>query len=240
MAKPSWHTSWKVLPHHPITTLEEDLREVTGSLPGMPLERRMTVARLGDGRLVIHNAICLEEPLMAELEAWGRPAFLVVPNAFHRLDALPWKRRYPGLVVIAGPAGRDKIALAVPVDGGPELLPAGGALTGEPVAGDKVGEMAFVMRHADGRATLVLNDLVFNQPHLPGFTGFMLKLIGSTGGPRVTRIMRRFGLRDRKAARAHLVRLSETPGLVRVIVSHGDIIDQDAAGVLRQAAERYL
>ena len=44
----------------------------------------------------------------------------------------------------------------VPVDGGPELLPPDGGLVGESIAGDKLGEMAFVKRHADGRATLIL------------------------------------------------------------------------------------
>lgn len=240
MAKPQWHTSWKVLPHDPITSLEDDLRLVEGALPNMPLRRRMTVVRLGDGRLVVHNAMCLEDELMAALEAWGRPSFLVVPNCYHRLDALPWKQRYPDLVVIAAPAGRARIAEAVPVDGGPELLPPDGGLVGEPIAGDKIGEMAFVKRHADGRATLVVNDVLFNQPHLPGFSGFMMRVLGSTGGPRVTWVMRRFGLRDKKAARAHLVRLSETPGLARIIMSHGVLIEHDAAATLRQAAERYL
>ena len=38
---------------------------------------------------------------MRDLEAYGAPAFLIVPNDHHRLDAQIWKERYPALKVIA-------------------------------------------------------------------------------------------------------------------------------------------
>ena len=55
--------TWKVLPHGKLTTVEENILTVVGEIP-MPLAsitRRMTVVRLRDGRLVIFNAIALDE-----------------------------------------------------------------------------------------------------------------------------------------------------------------------------------
>ena len=78
-------TEWKVLPHGKLTTVEENILTVVGEIP-MPLAnitRRMTVVRLRDGRLVIFNAIALDEDEMRALEEFGKPAFLVVPNGHH-------------------------------------------------------------------------------------------------------------------------------------------------------------
>jgi len=229
MAKPKWHTRWKVLPHGPVRALEDNLKVVDAPLPGMALERRMTVVRLADGRLVVHNAIALDDASMAALEAWGKVAFLVVPNSFHRLDAFAFKQRYPEVKVIAAPLARPKVELALPVDGGPELLPAGLGLSGEVLEGAKIGEMAFIVAHGD-RKTLILNDALFNQPHLPGFQGFVMRLLGSTGPLKLTRIMRLLGVSDKRAFRAHLARLAELPGLCRLIVSHGEILEGEDVG----------
>ena len=99
---PKCHRSWTVLPHRPLEKLEANLWRVEGDLPNGGFKRVMTVARMRDGGLVIHNAICVGPGLMAELEAFGTPRVLVVPNGYHRLDALVWKQRYPQVRVIGG------------------------------------------------------------------------------------------------------------------------------------------
>src|SRR3569623_1119746 len=93
MAKPT--SEWVVRPHGPLEKLPENLWRVQGSLPGMSLLRNMAI-----GRLVINSAFALEEPLMKEIEAWGKPAFLVIPNRYHRLDLPAFKRRYPDQTVL--------------------------------------------------------------------------------------------------------------------------------------------
>ncbi len=46
---------WKVLPHGRLTTIEDNILTVVGeiTMPALSFPRRMTVVRLGDGRLVI-------------------------------------------------------------------------------------------------------------------------------------------------------------------------------------------
>ena len=109
---------WKVLPHGPLTAVDDKVWTVTGTLhmPVGDFERRMCVVRLRDGRLVIWSAIALDESEMARLEAFGRPAWLVVPGDDHRMDAKIWLQRYPHLDVAAPAGARDKVLEVVPVD----------------------------------------------------------------------------------------------------------------------------
>jgi hypothetical protein len=78
-------TEWTVLPHEPVQKLAENLWRVEGAL-GKSNRRAMSVVRLRDGRLIVHNAIALDEPEMQELEAWGEVAAILVPNAARALD----------------------------------------------------------------------------------------------------------------------------------------------------------
>lgn len=229
------HESWTVLPHGPVEVLAANLRRVEGSLPDMPLGRVMTIARRRDGRLVIHNAIALEEPLMRELEAWGEPAFLVVPSAWHRLDAFVFAQRYPGLTVLCPAGARRAVQKVVPVGGTCDDLPPDDDVSLRHLDGLARREGVLTVRSEDG-ATLVLNDAIFNLPHLPGLFGLVYRWTGSTGGPRVTRIFRWFVVKDRTAFRMDLERLADIPDLRRVIVSHGAMIASGVRDTLRQAA----
>lgn len=227
-------TAWVAVRHDPIERLEENLWRVEGDLPGGgPIRRTMVAARLGDGRLLIHNGIAMDEATMKELEAWGTPAFLIVPGERHRTDAAAYKARYPEAVVVSPPGAKAKakVAEVVPVDR--TELDLGDEVRWEPLEGLGGRECVLSVRSAAG-TTLVLNDVVFNLRPAGGFGGFMLRLFGSTGPvPKVTPIARMLLVGDKPALRAHLERLAATPGLRRVIVAHGAPFDADG---LRAAA----
>ena len=228
--------AWRVLPHRPIEKLEGNLWRVEGDLEGMPLKRVMTVAKRSDGRLVIHNAIALEEERMAELEAFGEPAFLVVPNAFHRIDAPRFKARYPDITVLCPRAARKKVAQVVAVDGDYDAFPEDPDVTLRHLGGVAEAEGLMTVR-SGGATTLVFNDMLFNMPHLPGVQGFVLKHItASTGGPKLSRVAKLFLLKDKAAFRSELESLAETDGLARIVVSHHETIEEDPAGTLRRVA----
>ena len=91
---------------------------------------------------------------------------------------------------------------------------------------------------SNGGSSLVFNDAVFNMPHGEGLAGFIFRHItASTGGPRVTRLFRMMAVKDKAAFKADLGRLAETPGLVRIVVSHHEPIVDRPADVLRRIAE---
>ena len=84
----------------------------------------------------------------------------------------------------------------------------------------------------------MFTDAVFNLPHQPGIQGWFYRWVtASTGGPKVTRTFRFLGIKDRAALAKALQELADTPALVRIVVAHGDIIDEAPAEVLRSVAD---
>lgn len=228
-------TEWKVLPHRPIEKLGERTWRVEGDLPGMDLKRVMTVAKLGDGRLVIHNAIAMEDPAMAELDRFGEVGFVIVPNGYHRIDAARFAARYPGAKILCPPEARKKVEAKVKVHGGYELIDDAGVKSGL-FAGLGGREGWLTVSDVDG-TRLVLNDAVFNMPHVGGVVGFVLKHVTkSTGGPRVTRVAHLALMKDRRRFAEELVTLAGTPGLRAVIVAHHQMITEAPAETLRGVA----
>lgn len=233
---PNKDSEWKVLPSDPIEKLEDNLWRVEGALESGPIRRVMTVVRLDDGRLVIHNGIALPEEGMAELEAWGKPAFLIVPNGYHRMDAARYKARYPEVKVLCPTAARKRVEKLVKVDGDYDDFAQQPDVRLEHLKGTGDGEGVMIVR-SPGGVTLVLNDVLFNMPHRSGLSGFMLKHVtASTGGPKISRLAKMFFVKDADALRAHLERLAEIPELTRIIVSHHEVITDDCKRALDQAA----
>ncbi len=230
---------WTVLPHGRLEKLEENLWAVSGALLRGRMNRRMCIVRLGDRRLVFHNAIPLQEEAMAQVGAFGRPAILIVPNKSHRLDVHAWKQRFPQLLVICPPQARASVSQVLSVDGDWSALPGDPALEVVPFAGSRWGEAALVVRSAGGqRVSLLFADTVMNIAHQSGVSGFVLRLLGSSGVPRVTPIARLLTISDKSAVAAELERLAAIPGLARLVPTHGDIVGENAPAVLREVASR--
>ena len=231
------HQQWTVLPHERLAALEDNVLTVIGHIhmPAGDLPRRMTAVRLSDGRLVVFSAIALDEDGMHELEAFGAPSFLIVPNNHHRLDARIWKDRYPEMQVIAPAGARKKIEKVVAVDRTDIVFddPSVRFIT---VPGTQGHEAAL---EVDGPAglTLVLNDIVANIRDAKGFGGWLLRKMGFAGdGPQIPAPIKTMLISD-KAALEHQLRLwAAAPSLRRIVVSHGDLIEENPKGVLLSLA----
>lgn len=229
---------WKVLPHGRLTAVDDDIMTVVADLP-MPLTRiprRMTIVRLRDGRLVVFSAIALDDENMAVLEAFGRPAFLIVPNGHHRLDAPAWKARFPDMQVVAPAGARRRVQKVVSVD---TTTPAFGDAAVEfvSIAGTLDHEAALVVQKASG-VTLVLNDIVGNVRNTRGIGGALLRVMGFAGdGPRIPHLVRRVLVKDRNALRTQLLNWAAIDALKRILVSHGQTIEGDARHALRALAD---
>jgi len=223
-AMPKAYETWTVLPHRPIEKLEPNLWRVEGNLPSGKGTRVMTVAKLASGGLVVHNAIALEEDQMKELEAFGTPEILVVPNGFHRLDAKIYKDRYPKMRVLCPAKARKRVQQVVAVDGSYDDGPSDPDVRLFHLDGAKQQEGVVEVKSASGR-TLVFNDVIMNIPKVGGMMGMML---GPTGRPSVPRVFRWFIIKDRKKLCAMIEDLAAKPDLVRVIVSHGNMLANPA------------
>jgi len=235
---------WTVQPHGAIEKLSPRVWRVEGSLPNMPLKRVMTVARTERGELVVHSAMALEPAAMAEIEAFGEVRFILVPNGFHRLDAPAFAARYPNAKVLCPPGSKARVAQVVRVDGVYADFPADAAVSLHVLDGVG-GQEGYVRIDEESGVTLILNDLVFNMPHLPGAQGFMLRYVtASSGGPTISRIGRLFLVKDKARVRAQIEALAATERLTRVIVSHHETIvgtkERSAGEVLRDVARTAL
>lgn len=237
MAK--FNTEWSVGPHGPLERLDARLLTVAGEIV-MPLgrfPRWMTVVGLSGGRIAIWSAIPLREPEMAEIEAMGEVAFLIVPGIAHRLDLLPWKARYPQARIVCTPGAREAVEELVPVDavsdpfGDPEV-------TLETVAGVGGREAALWVRR-EGRATLLLNDILANVRHPNGIGAqIMARLMGfGVKRPRMPWVGKRMFVTDAAALAADFRRWASEPGLTRILVSHGDVIIDNPRAVLERIAD---
>jgi len=235
MSKPL--TEWKVLPHGKLTRVDDNILTVEGTIR-MPLgdfNRRMTAVRLRDGRVVIFNAIALNEEQMRVLEDFGKPAFLIVPNGHHRLDARIWKERYPDIHVVAPSGARTKVEETVSVDatradfGDPNV-----AFITVPGTGDNEAALEVV---GPNGITLILNDMVGNLRKTSGVGGWLLGLMGFAGKePHIPLPVKLTMLKDKGAFAAQLRRWAELPSLRRILVSHGVTIDENVPAALRKLA----
>jgi len=231
--------NWVVQPHGPLVTHSDNLWSVEGTIgmPTGPLSRRMTLARLGNGALVIFSAIALSEDEMRQVERLGRPAYLVVPNAFHREDAPGWKARYPQMRVVTPQGARAAVEELMGVDACGDIFddPSVRFLT---VPGTQDAESALLVSSQDGK-TLVVNDLIGNVRNARGLMKLALSLMGFAGRkPQVPRMFVARVVKDRTEVAAQFRQWAVVPDLRRIVVSHGDIIERDAGAVLSGLADR--
>jgi hypothetical protein len=228
-------TDWQVHPHGELQPLSDNLWRVQGSLPGMPLERVMIVARMRDGRLVVHGAMALDEATMKRLEALGEPAVMLVPSGYHRMDAPRYAQRYPGMKIYCPKGSLERVHAVVRVDGTFDDFE--GDATVRTTHLDGVADIEGVVHVTSGDgSTLVFNDALFNMPHAPGLGGLFTRLIGSSGGLRVSNTGRFFLVKDARMLGARLVALAGTPGLVRIAVAHHETFTDHPAEALRAVA----
>lgn len=221
-------TTWTVCPHKPIEKIAANLWRVSGSMPrSEKQQRQMVLARLKDGRVIVHNAIALDDNEMKELEAWGTPSVIFVPNAYHRQDAGIWKDRYKDAKVVTPAGAKKRVQAAVPVDAISEEAPKDDTVRLIPLDG-LPGESVMEVNTGDG-VTLVFCDAILNVPKLGFPMGFVLGPTGKVSAPRIVRWM---AMKDKAAFASQLEKLAETPGLNRLLFGHGRPVTDDPKAAL--------
>lgn len=227
------YREWIVRPHGDIEILASNLWRVEGVMNAYN-RRVMVLARLADGRIVMHNAIALEDQAMAKIDAWGEVAAILVPNGLHRQDAFIMQKRYPRAKVYAPRGAMRAASKATPCAGSYGDAPNDETVSLREIEGIAEREGVMLVRSADGVAA-VFCDTLLNVPKMSGFFGFMLHPTGMLSVPRATSW---WFAKDRQALQRDLLRVAEHEGLVRVIPGHGAVVVEDAAARLREAAGR--
>jgi hypothetical protein len=156
------------------------------------------------------------------------------------IDAHAFQERLE-LSVYTSSAARALIEQTVRVTGTLEELPRDPALRCEPLAGTRFGEASYVVQSGP-RASLLFCDAIHNSNLASsGLAGLMFRLMGFYGPePKIPPLYKLRAVSDKPALKRDLLRLAATPGLVRLVPSHGAIVASDPAGALRRAAEAGL
>lgn len=207
-------------------------------LGGMDLGGRMTAVRLPDGGLWLHSPVRFSPEARAAVDALGPVRFLVAPNLMHHLHVRDWAAAYPDAKVAAPAALRRKRPdLRIDLELG-DTAEAGwaGVLDQVLVQGmPKVDELLFFHRPSK---TLFVTDLAFNV-HWTGswLTRVYLKLSGAWQRLAPTMLIRSV-IKDREAVRASLAR-AQAWDVERVVVCHGDVVEQGGQEAVRNAFARF-
>jgi hypothetical protein len=234
MATPS-KRPWTVTPHTTIEKLDDNLWAVESPVPGVPIQRRMCIAKMGDGSLVFSHAIPLDEKSLAEVVAWGRPSYQVVAHHQHVIDGDAFREKL-GLKAY-GPKECDaQVRARIELAGNLDKFPTDGAVSVEPVPGAKLGEPVVIVKSGNGaRVSLIFADVI--QNNAKESTKPLFRLLGFAGGPKVVPAFRMLFVKEKAALKAALARWAALPGLTRIIPCHGTIVSHDAPAALRAAAD---
>src|SRR5438270_14022793 len=106
------------------------------------MNRRMSIVKLADGRLVFHNAVPLDDDALRQVRSWGKPSILIIPMHLHAIDAAGFREKL-GLEVFTSSVTLEKVRAIVPVAGTLEALPVDSSLKCEPLSGTRFGEAAY-------------------------------------------------------------------------------------------------
>ena len=207
------------------------------SLLGANIGTRTSVIQLSEGGLWIHSPGPMEAELADEIDALGEVRYLVAPNDFHHLYIGDYVQRWPSARCYAAPGlslKRKDLAFHAELSDEPD--PGWAADLDQVWIGGapKVNEVVFL--HKSSR-TLLLVDLVFNMRSKNLLESLFLRINGSVG-LGTSRLMR-FMLKDLEATRASVQRTMEWD-FDRVIMAHGEILEQDAKSSLRASFDWLL
>jgi hypothetical protein len=199
---------------------------------GWQLGTRMTVLRLGDGSLLIHSPIALDDSLKREIDTLGPVGHIVAPNLFHHLHAGDAARAFPE-AKLHGAAGLRKKRPDLRLDAllGEQNEPAwGDDLETLTIEGTLLDETIFWHKPS---GTLVTADLIENFESADDWwTRLYLKAGGIHGKVGLSRMLR-LAFRDRKKARRDIDQILGW-GFDRIVLAHGNPIGSNGVDALRE------
>jgi hypothetical protein len=199
---------------------------------GADLRRNVTLIRLRSGKLVIHSTAPFSPEDVAAIRNLGEPGWLLDGILRHDTFAEEGRLAFPGIPYLAPEGFSELIGFATtpivptPIEWDGELLAL--EIQGAPEARDTA------LFHIPSR-TLILTELVFNfGGDEPIWTELLLQVaVGGEHHPGVSRPVKA-GVKDETAFRSSLAAILEWD-FDRVIVGHGDVIEQDGRAKLRTA-----
>jgi hypothetical protein len=219
------------------------LKEYPIKYAGTRFNSRMSVVRLKSGNLFIHSPCNIDDDLKDEINALGKVECIVAPGYYHYFHVPSAQRAFPESVTYICPGLETKL---------PDLK-FEKILSDQPdvrwaedfeqvlVRGNKyIWEVAFFHKET---ATLILVDLIENFTDNTQDVNWVLKLwwkliFHMWENPKPAPEYQ-FGWRDKDAARASMKKILHWD-FNKIIISHGDLIEENAKEIALKAWRRPL
>jgi len=198
------------------------------------LGNRMTIVRLKDNLLLLHSPVEYSDDLKEELKTIGEVRYLISPNHYHDLYIEKWQIEYPQAIHFSL---QKKFGLHKNLDEVAEISDIVSELVILPVQGmPKVEEYVFF--HPASKS-LILTDLAFNIPRdVTAWSKIFFSLNGSFDRFGPSRLMRSM-IKDANKFQYSLQQIMNWD-FERIILSHGNIIENDAKTTFAKGFSKYL
>jgi len=201
---------------------------------GFRLRARTTVIRLDDGSLLLHVPAPPTDALVTQLRALGQVRWLVVPNCWHHLGTPAAAARFPEAQVVGPPSALErnkalKLDLDIRSAQFSQQVPELEAL---PLEGVPFWDETVLYHHPT--QTLLGADIICSAGVKDHWTWrWGARLTGCYGRVRVPPDARK-NIADKAAAAHSLQAMLERPAQ-RLIIGHGEIVEQRCRDHLAQA-----
>lgn len=212
-----------------IWTAQQPLR-----LGPLKIQTRMTVVRLGNGKLWVHSPIRPTPDVLAELETLGPVGYVVAPNTSHHLFFADFLRHFPEAEGCVAPGlHRKRPDLRVHAVLTPELAQRWQPdLTAIAVEGLPALNETVWFHPVSG--TLIVTDLLFCFSDRAQWLGpWVARLLGVWQTLGMSRTLK-WLVQDRAALQRTARQLCALE-VRRVVVAHDTVVEHDARDALRRA-----
>jgi hypothetical protein len=226
--------------------LTEDVwvQEDAIKLGPVELKLRMTVVRLGNGELWVHSPTAISDSLRQEVDQLGKVGVLVAASNGHNLFLLDWIAAYPDARVYCSAGVPKKLPALTEfsVLANSAGCPWPGDFQMQKLEGAPFFDESLFLHPASG--SLIVTDFVQNYRNqtYTGLANVMSKLVLQPIGFKdiclAPPLRFKFMIKDRPAFVAGVEKVLSWQ-FERIIVTHGDIIEENAQATLARLCERF-
>jgi len=215
------------------------VNEVHFPLMGINFGNRMTCVRLSDNSMWLHSPTRFVKSTYEKTEKLGNIKYLITPSLMHNLFVMDWKKHQPDVQIIA-PAQVKKVTADIHFDD--QTIDHINQLFNREISCIPIKGIPLLQEYAfihHSSKTLILTDLAFNFGNqTSGWTKLFLKLYGAYNkfGPTITV---RASVKD-KTAFVNSIQYIAAQDFNRIIVSHGNIVENNGNAIFTEAFKKYL
>lgn len=194
---------------------------------GIWFDARMTVVDVGDGELLLHSPVPIDDAMASEIEEHGDVRWIVAPNDMHNSWIEGAAERFASAEVWGSP-GTVKKKSSVDFDGVLDgRTPDGWNDRIDSVFVDGTRGWAESVFYLPKQRTLLCSDLVFNIHETKNLrTKWLLTLVGAYGKLAQSGSVRFWFAKDNQAVGRSFADMLRWD-FDRVVMAHGRVVEQD-------------